>query len=161
MTRFWLSALVAAAGTAGLAAAALPLFLRLESRGWGGTLVLTAPEIWLLEVFTAGVLVLLLGLAGLGGGWFDARGVRDALEREEAAPEPGAGLGPDRCGDEGGGTERNGSARTKGLDRAVRGGPEPTASRRSRWGDTRPAWWLITVGGILLGIYTTGWLLLG
>lgn len=140
MTRFWLSALAAAAGTAGLAGAALPLLLRLEPRGWAGPLVLTASEIWLLEVFTAGVLALLLGLAGLGGGWFDARGVRDALEREEAAPEPGAGAGPERPGEEEGGT----------TDREGR-----------ESGDTGPAWWLIAVGGGLLGIYATGWLLLG
>ncbi len=80
-------ATTAAAAVALLAWAAVPLLGRLELRGGGAAAAMSPTELWLLEVFTAGVLAVLLGLAALGGWWVNPRGVRDVVEREPDAPE--------------------------------------------------------------------------
>lgn len=83
--RFWGSAGAVAVLVAALTAGGVPLLMRLETRA--GIWIQTAPEIWLLAVFTEGVLVVLFALAGLGGWWVGAPGVRKALKRGEDAEE--------------------------------------------------------------------------
>ncbi|MBI4522134.1 MAG: hypothetical protein HY701_14960 [Gemmatimonadetes bacterium] len=82
--RLWLSAGVAAGILAALTAAAVPLVMRLELRDSSMVWVLLAEELWLLAVFTEGVVAVLLGAAAFAG-WFSGRGVRDAADASTAA----------------------------------------------------------------------------
>lgn len=135
--RFWFSALGAAAALAGLTAAGVPLLLGLELRERFLVWLLRPREVWLLAVFSEGVLAVLLGAAALGGWMRRGRGARDALE-----------AGASR-------RERSGAGGTAGPagEGGMVGGEESD--------DARPALWVAAVGGCLLGIYFLAWLILG
>lgn len=82
--RLWLSAGGAAGVLAAVTAAAVPLVMRLQLRDSSLVWLLVPAELWLLAVFTEGVLAVLLGAAALAG-WFSGRGVRDAAEASPRA----------------------------------------------------------------------------
>lgn len=94
-------------------------------------------EVWLLAVFTEGMLAVLLGAAALGGWMLRGRGARDALEV---------------------GARARGRSREPG---AVPPAEEDGRVRRENGDDARPALWVVAVGGCLLGVYFLGWLILG
>jgi len=74
--RFWGSAVLAAAGFAALVPLLFPF------RALGLDPAADRPRIWLLTVFCAGVMALLLGVSGMIGGHF--LGLRDVLEAKSA-----------------------------------------------------------------------------
>lgn len=91
--RFWFRAhvvpMAVAMGLAGvLGWASAPLARRVGSEV-GGVRLLSGTDVWLLMVFTAGVLVLLLAGSVWGSARFRSRGAREALlgaERPHGAP---------------------------------------------------------------------------
>lgn len=89
--RFWLTAAGTAGAVAGGTAGGVPLLLRLELRDPALVWLLRPHEIWLLAVFTEGVLAVLLGGA-VSSGWLrGARGLRDRLEARGRGEPPHGG----------------------------------------------------------------------
>lgn len=135
--RFWLSAVGTAAALAGLTAASVPLLMGLELRERFLVWLLRPHEVWLLAVFTEGMLAVLLGAAALGGWMLRGRGARDALEARAWVRRWSRKAGPVPP------EEEDGGVREENSD------------------DPRPALWVVAVGGCLLGVYFLGWLILG
>jgi hypothetical protein len=84
----WRSALAAAALAGVAVAGVVPLYLRLEPRE--GLRLLDPTELWLLGIFTLGMLCVLVGGSAAVGGWFRAPGLRGRLEGRPL--ERGGGL---------------------------------------------------------------------
>ncbi len=170
--------LLGSAGAAGGVALLAGFFARLvpgltwrggrggEGVGWEGPW-----EVWLLTLFTAGVLALLAAASAWLGQALGGRGAREGLAelrargaRLEALKQDGAkrvGNGVDR---ERGSPRfsRGGAGGTGGL---AEGSPGPAASEEERQGGKGavplPAGWFAAVGGWLLLLYAAAFLLGG
>jgi hypothetical protein len=163
--RLVLGSAAAAVAVGALAAGLSALAPRLPIRGEGGV-ALEGVELWLLTVFTAGVLSLLAALsAWIGQGW-GGRGAREGLAELRARSEA---LEAARIA--------AGSERASPGDSGVTASPPGTQGRQGRAGEgpwegaaapgkaasegevLLPAGWFAAVGGWLLLLYAGGWIL--
>lgn len=180
--RFLLGSAGAAGGVALLAALFARLVPELTWRGGraGAGVGWEGPwEVWLLTLFTAGVLALLAAASAWIGQALGGRGAREGLAElrargvrlEEAAREGGreGSGGKGRRGDEGRG--RPGAplpgafGRSTGMEGLAEGPPVPLEPGGGRspagGGASLPAGWFAAVGGWLLLLYAGGWFLGG